>query len=301
MKKDERRKELYDLLGNLPSRSQPIFSKKLKEEEFTHYILEEWLLDLNGVDAVPAYFVKPINQEGPFPTILFNHSHGGNYVLGKDELIQGNHYLQNPAYAEELAKLGYAVLCIDAWGFGKRRGRTEGELFKEMLWKGQVLWGNMVYDSLRAIDYLTSRPDVDSNRIGTMGISMGSTMSWWISALDPRIKVCIDLCGLCDFHTLIESGGLDGHGIYFYVPNLLNHFTTSEINELIAPRPHLSLAGNYDRLTPSRGLDKIDQQLKAHYLELGTPEAWKLIRYNIGHFETADMRYEVKSFLEKWL
>ena len=62
----------------------------------------------------------------------------------------------------------------------------------------------------------------------------------------------------------------------------------------------MSLAGNYDRLTPSRGLDKIDQQLKAHYLELGTPEAWKLIRYNIGHFETADMRYEVKSFLEKW-
>ncbi|MBS4205636.1 dienelactone hydrolase family protein [Lederbergia citrea] len=301
MKAEARRKELYQLLGDLPPRSQPISSKKLKEEVFPHYILEEWLLDLNGVDAVPAYFVRLLKGEGPFPTILFNHSHGGNYVLGKDELIHGNHYLQDPPYAEEMAKLGYAVLCIDAWGFGKRRGRTESELFKEMLWKGQVLWGNMVYDGLRAIDFLFSRPDVDTHRIGTMGISMGSTMSWWLAALDPRIKVCVDLCGLCDFQTLIEAQGLDGHGIYYFVPNLLNHFTASDINALIAPRPHLSLAGNYDRLTPSRGLDIIDEQLKAVYKEHDAEDAWKLIRYNIGHFETGDMRVEIKSFLEKWL
>ncbi len=297
----EQRIELYNLLGDLPSKSQPISAKKLKEEALPHYIQEDWLLDLNGVESVPAYFIKPLKGEPPFPTILFNHSHGGNYELGKDELIKGNHYLQNPPYAEQLAKLGYAVLCTDAWGFGKRRGRTETELFKEMLWKGQVLWGNMVYDNLRAIDYLSSRSDVDSDRIGTMGISMGSTMSWWLAALETRIKVCIDLCGLCDFHTLIESQGLDGHGIYYFVPNLLNHFTTSDINSLIAPRPHLSLAGNYDRLTPAKGLDIIDEQLKKVYQEQNVSEAWQLKRYNIGHFETEDMRYEIISFLQKWL
>ena len=53
----------------------------------------------------------------------------------------------------------------------------ESEVFMEMLWKDQVLWGMMVYDSLRAVDYPTDCPDVDAARIGTLGISMGSTMA----------------------------------------------------------------------------------------------------------------------------
>ena len=56
-----------------------------------------------------------------------------------------------------------------------------------MLWHGQVMWGMMVYDSIRAVDYLVSRDDVDPGRIATMGISMGSTMAWWAAALDTRI------------------------------------------------------------------------------------------------------------------
>ncbi|MDC3418347.1 dienelactone hydrolase family protein [Aquibacillus salsiterrae] len=299
--KEQRREELYQLLGDLPPKSQPILAKKLIEEKYNHFIIERWTLDLNGEDNVPAYFIRPLHGQGPYPTILFNHSHGGYYELGKDELIKGNTYLQAPSYAEELTDMGYAVLAIDAWGFGSRRGRTESELFKEMIWKGQVLWGKMVYDSLRAIDYLDSRDDVDSSRIGTLGMSMGSTMSWWVAALDPRIKMCIDLCGLCDYDSLIESRGLDGHGIYYFVPGLLKHFSTSEINELISPRPHLGLAGNYDRLTPAKGLDKIDQHLSNVYQKEGAANAWKLKRYNIGHFETAEMRHEVKAFLKKWL
>ena len=51
------------------------------------------------------------------------------------------------------------------------------------------MWGMMVHDSLRAIDYLVGRPDIDPARIGTLGMSMGSTMAWWVAALDPRVKV----------------------------------------------------------------------------------------------------------------
>ena len=170
-----------------------------------------------------------------------------------------------------------------------------------MLWHGQVLWGMMLFDSLRAVDYLCSRADIDSRRIGTMGLSMGSTMAWWLAALDTRIKVCVDLCCLTDFQALIESRGLDGHGIYYYVPSLLKYFTTAEINALIAPRPHLSLAGNHDHLTPPAGLDRIDQELKVVYEELGCSDAWELKRYNVGHFETAEMRAAVLGFLDKWL
>jgi len=299
--KEARRRQLYKLLGDLPDRKRKISVSKIDEEKRASYVLEKLLLDLNGIEPVPAYFVYPRDKKGPFPAILYNHAHGGNYVLGKDELIYGREALQKPPYAEVLTQKGYCALCIDAWCFGERRGRTESETFKQMLWMGQVLWGMMVYDSLRAIDYLVSRPDVDASRLGTMGISMGSTMAWWVAALDTRIKVCIDICCLTDFQALIESRGLDGHGIYYYVPGLLKHFTTSDINKLIVPRPHLSLAGNFDRLTPPQGLDRIDAELKEAYAKENAEDAWKLVRYNTGHFETAAMRKEILSFLERWL
>lgn len=297
---ESRRQALYALLGDLPSRDRQVSARVVSSSQHESYFLEKIVLDLNGIEDVPAYFVRP-DTGGPFPAILYNHAHGDDYELGKDELLAGRGALQDPPYAQALASQGYAVLCIDTWCFGERRGRTESEVFKEMLWKGRVLWGMMVYDSLRAVDYLVSRLDVDSRRIGTMGISMGSTMAWWTAALDTRIKVCVDLCCLTDFESLIEARGLDGHGIYYYVPSLLKHFTAAEINALIAPRPHLGLAGNYDRLTPPAGLDRIDRELRGVYESQQAADAWQLKRYEIGHFETAQMRLEIMSFLMKWL
>jgi hypothetical protein len=299
--KEERRQQLYHLLGDLPDLSREISATKLAEEKRESYVLEKLLLDLNGMELVPAYFVRPHGHVGPLPAILYNHAHDGDYALGKDELLAGRDVLQSPPYAEELARKGYAALCIDAWAFGERRGRSESEIFKHMLWSGQVMWGMMVYDSLRAIDYLVSRPDVDAGRLGTMGISMGSTMAWWVAALETRMKVCVDMCCLTDFQALIDTRGLDGHGIYYYVPDLLKHFTTVQINALIAPRAHLSLAGDFDPLTPPAGLDRIDAQLREVYRAEGVPEAWRLVRYKIAHFETAAMRVETLSFLQRWL
>ena len=299
--KQQRRQQLYGLLGDLPDRDRPISAEKIGEEQCEAYVLEKLVLDLNGIEAVPAYFVYPHTLEGPLPVILYNHAHGGEYELGKDELILGCGVLQEPPYAEALTRQGYCALCIDTWAFGERRGRTESEIFKHMLWQGQVMWGMMVYDSLRAVDYLASRPDVDVERLGTIGISMGSTMAWWVAALDTRIKVCIDICCLTDFQALIGTRGLDGHGLYYYVPSLLKHFTTAQINALIAPRAHLGIAGNYDLLTPPDGLDRIDAELRLAYEEAGAPEAWRLSRYDVGHMETAAMRPEALKFLQLWL
>ncbi len=298
---EARRAELYSLLGDLPPRNRPISAALVASEERDQYTLEKLSLDLNSFESVPAYFVKPKNASGLLPTVLYNHSHGGNYVLGKDELLVGREYLQQPPYAEALARAGYAALCCDMWLFGERRGRTESELFKEMLWKGQVLWGMMVYDSLRAVDYLTTRGDVDAARIGTLGMSLGSTMAWWLAALDTRIKVCVDLCCLTDYQALIDTRGLDGHGIYYYVPRLLKHFTTAQINTLMAPRPHLALAGNLDPLTPRAGLDRIDEELRAVYEHMRAGNAWQLERSETGHYETALMRSQVLAFLKEWM
>jgi acetyl esterase/lipase len=298
---DLRRRELYETLGDLPDRNRPVGVTKVDEQRRDSYILEKISLDLNGLEAVPAYFVRPSRQSGPFPVVLYNHAHGGDFVLGKDELLTGRSALDRPPYAEALTARGYAALVIDAWGFGERRGRTQTELFKYMLWHGQVLWGMMVYDSLKAIDYLATRADVDLARLATVGLSMGSTMAWWLAALDERVKVCVDICCLTDFQALIDAQGLDGHGVYYYVPGLLKRFSTADINALIAPRPHLSLAGNYDRLTPPAGLDRVDAAMRRVYAELAAPEAWQLKRYDTGHFETAAMRAEILTFLARYL
>ena len=299
--KEARRRELYDLLGDLPDRARPVGAEIVGEEEHPHYLLEKLLLDLNGLEPVPAYLTRPKEIGGPLPVVLYNHAHGGEYEIGKEEFLHARGAIQHPPYAEALARMGYAGLCIDTWAFGERRGRSESAIFKQMLWEGRVMWGMMVFDNLRAIDYLVSRPDIDPARIGTLGLSMGSTMAWWTAALDTRVAACVDICCLTDFHALIESDGLDGHGIYYYVPKLLKHFTTGQINALIAPRAHLSLAGNYDRLTPRAGLDRLERELAHAYREAGAPEAWQMRRYEVGHLETAAMRAEALAFLRRWV
>jgi dienelactone hydrolase len=297
----QRRAQLYGLLGELPDRRRPIGGKKRREEERDGYLLETWDLDLNGMETVPAYLARPREIAGRVPGVLFDHSHGGGYKIGKQEFIDGRSYLQPVPYAKVLTDLGYVALCIDSWVFGERSHTTEADMFKAMLWRGQVLWGMMVYDGLRALDFLLEHPQVDPSRVGTLGMSMGSTMAWWLAALDERLKVTVDINCLTDFHALLARKALSLHGLYYYVPGLINHFTTAQINGLIAPRAHLGLAGLRDKLTPVEGLDAIDRELQQTYAALGHPERWKLLRYDVEHQETPEGRLEIIAFLKRFL
>lgn len=301
MEQELRRRELYSLMEDLPARDRPIRVLQREIRPTEKYVLEKVVLDLNGIENVPAYFVKPTGAKGKLPTILYNHWHGGQYQKGKDGLILASAKAPPKPYAEVFTEMGYAALCIDHWAFGERSTRSEGDIFKDMLWHGRVMWGMMVYDSLRAIDYLISREDVDSDRLGTLGMSMGSTMAWWVAALDERVKVCVDICCLTDFDALMEANNLSGHGVYYFIPGLVKHFSAAEINALIVPRAHLGLAGNLDTLTPPRGLDRIDAALRKAYAEVGAPERWKLVREDVGHQETESMRREIVAFLGKWM
>lgn len=296
-----RRRQLYELLGDLPPRERPLRAETLAVEERPGYVLETLALDLNGREAVPAYFIRPRTASGPLPAVVYHHSHGGDYARGKKELTDGRDYLSQPPYADFLAAEGICALCIDAWCFGERATRSEMDTFKLMLWQGQVLWGMMVYDALRATEYLRSRTEVDAQRVGACGMSMGSTMAQWTAALDEQVRVCVDLCCLTDYQALIDAQGLGEHGIYYYVPSLLKHCTAAQLNALIAPRPHLSLAGEYDPLTPAVGLDRIDTELRTVYAGQGAAEHWRLLRYPVAHQETPAMREQVRAFLRRYL
>jgi dienelactone hydrolase len=296
-----RRARLYEMMGDLPDRQRPIEATKRGEEEKDGYVLESWVLDLNGLEPVPAYLARPKGLCHQTQGVVFDHSHGGGYDIGKKEFVEGRSYMQPVPYAKALTDEGYVALCIDHWCFGERSHTTELDTFKGMLWQGQVLWGMMVYDSIRALDWLLTRGDVDGSRVATLGMSMGSSMAQWLGALDDRVKVTVDICCLTEYHTLLAEKGLEGHGIYNYVPGLLKEFTASDVNALIAPRAHLGLAGTKDALTPLAGLDIIDRELKAAYAEAGHPERWRLLRYDVGHQETAEGRQEILAFLRSHL
>src|SRR5689334_17111410 len=112
------RQKLYSLLGDLPPRDRPIAARTVRRERWAGGVLEKLLLDLNGIESVPALFLRPEGDER-VPVVLYNHAHGGDYALGKDELICPREGLQRPPWGEALLGLGVASLCIDAWAFGE--------------------------------------------------------------------------------------------------------------------------------------------------------------------------------------
>src|SRR5690349_6785191 len=112
------RGELYSLLGDLPDRNRPIIAAAVSVEEGPSYILEKLVLDVNGLEPAPAWFIRPKRLDRPAPAVLYNHAHGGDYALGKDEFLRGRPELCAPPWAETLAGLGFCGLCMDMWVFG---------------------------------------------------------------------------------------------------------------------------------------------------------------------------------------
>ena len=289
-------------MGDLPWNHRPGEPRVVSKEEHDTYTLERLVLDLNGVEAVPAILLVPKKRKEKAPGLLYIHWHGGMYDLGKEQLLRGVD--AQPAYAPVVAEKGIVTLAIDSWCFGERKHEhdgSEGEqtAFKLMLWRGQVLYGMMMFDEFRAMDYLAGRPEVDASRLGAFGMSMGSTKAWWLAALDPRVKVCMDVCCLTDYEELIRTHGLKEHGIYYYVPALLKHFQAAEINELIVPRAHLSVNGRKDPLTPAAGVEKIRDYLMPLYAKYGKEADCRVELFDCAHVELPEMRRIILEWMDR--
>lgn len=299
----KRREDLWALLGELPRRKKPA-GKLLKTEKRDGFTLEHLELDLNGLEAVPAYLLLPDRRPKKAPALLYIHWHGGDYDVGKEELFRGTRGLK--PMAPVVAEKGIVALAIDSWCFGQRQKDKDGragelDAFKLMLWQGRVLFGMMLFDEWQALNYLCGRPEVDAERLGVFGMSMGATKAWWLAALDPRVKLCVDLCCLTDFEELIKIKNLKGHGIYYYVPRLLQHFQTSDINELIVPRPRLSLNGKKDLLTPPAGVEKVRDHVYPLYAKYGKKEDCRIELFDCGHEELPEMRKLILEWLDRYL
>ena len=310
-KRHEIRATAIQLLRKLPPRPKLPVVKTVLKEDRGDYLLEKFEFDNNAGATVPGYVLLPKQAKGKSPAILYCHWHGGQYEIGKEELFQAKHTPETPGPA--LAKRGFVVLGIDSYCFGERNGRgpggpadkgNPGELSasKFNLWVGRTLWGMIVRDDQMALDYLASRPEVDANRIGAMGMSMGATRTWWLMALDERIKAGVPICCLTRYQSIIKNELLKAHGIYYYVPNLLNHFDTEAIIALIAPRPVLFLDGDKDGTSPVDGIHEIERAVRPVYELYGKTDNFQSIVYpGQGHLYTPEMWQKTLSFLDQTL
>jgi len=305
------RAELWQLLGKLPPRPKRLAVQTLTREDRGDFFLEKFQFDNGAGDTVPGYLLLPKTALKKSPAILYCHWHGGQYDVGKEELFRTN-AVPVPA-GPALVKRGFVVLAVDACCFGERNGKGPsgpsekggaGEMSasKFNLWVGRTLWGMMLRDDLIALDYLCSRPEVDARRVGVTGISMGATRTWWLMALDERLKAGVAICCLTRYQDLIATESLRSHGIYYFVPGLLNQFDTEAVVALAAPRALLFQSGELDASSPVAGIKAIESKVSKLYQLHGVPEHFQSIIYpGVGHRYTPEMWEKTVAWLEAHL
>jgi len=273
------------------------------------YRIERITYEVQPGEPVGAFLLIPdgVSREQPAPGIAVWHQHNGEYHLGKSEPagLAGNP-MHHTAVA--LVKEGYVVLCPDALCFEDRQdptGKLQGndyerfEFLRQVVRSRSLAWKNIL-DMKRAIDYLGGRPEVVTASLGCYGHSMGSTHSWLVGPLEPRLKCVIGNCCLPTYDA-IEANHLI-HCFPNFVPGWKTHGDTPEIVALIAPRAlHLNF-GEEDPGTPityaRHGLENIEKA----YRESGVPEKFTYyIEPGAGHVLTATMWEHVKTTFEKYL
>lgn len=305
------RAQLKQTLGQLPPRPKVPKVETVSREDRGDYALEKFRFDNGAGATVPGYLLLPKNAPAKSPAILYCHWHGGQYDIGKEELFRTNALPEPPGPA--LARRGFVVLGVDAYCFGERNGQGPGgpaekggagelSASKFNLWLGRSLWGMIVRDDLMALDYLCLRPEVDATRVGVTGISMGATRTWWIMALDDRPRTGVAVACLTRYQDLILTQGLKYHGIYYFVPGMLNHFDTEAVVALAAPRPMLFMTGDQDFGSPVAGIQEIERRVRPVYRLYGAEAEFENVIYpGLGHVYTPEMWHKTQAWLERRL
>jgi dienelactone hydrolase len=309
--KKEIRARLWELLGALPPRPTKPVVKTLSREDRGDYVLDKVEFDNGAGEQVPGHFLLPKGGSAPHPAILYCHWHGDEYSIGKEEIFQKAHTPEAPG--PMFARRGYVVIAIDAPCFGERNGKgpggskalgSDGEstASKFNLWLGRTLWGMIVRDDLMALDYLTSRPEVDPGRIGVTGISMGATRTWWMMALDDRPKTAVPMACMTRYQNLIAHESLSAHGIYYFVPGMLRHFDTEAVIACAAPRPMLFMTGDQDAGSPADGVVAIGEAVKPVYRLYERESSFQNILYpGISHACTPVMWEKLQAWMDRQL
>jgi len=247
-------------LTRTPERT-PLNAKVLRTHDLGDYVLENVIFYSRPETPVPANIYLPKTPPGRrLPAVLS--------VLGH-WLGDGKAAEQNQILAQKLVQLGFLVMTYDAIGHGERndRGNTHHHAGYSLLPLGETIAGWMVWDSIRAADYLQSRPDVDPQRIGIAGNSGGGLNTLFTSALDSRFRAAVVAGYVFEFQSWMKYGG--SHCTCVYLPGLSRSMEWFEIAGLTAPRPLLMLQGARDSIFPRTSARRAGRATEALYSILG--------------------------------
>ncbi|MEK5238897.1 alpha/beta hydrolase family protein [Paenibacillus sp. FSL L8-0470] len=248
-------------LGGFPERPaqlQPILMERTVCNGYTRERIE--ITTYEGL-RMPLYLLIPEQPlSSPAPAVLAIHGHG----YGSREITalqpDGSDREGDPGlhkdFAVSLVKRGFVVAAPELLGFGDRRlveDLTSGEpgrnscfrLSSALLMAGQTMAGYRIYETMRALDYLQTREEVRSNRIGIMGISGGGLVAGFTAALDERIA-CAVVSGYAN--TFADSILTRNHCLDNYIPAILLEAEMPDLLGLIAPRGLFLESGDADHL-----------------------------------------------------
>jgi dienelactone hydrolase len=278
----ELRAKLLELLGEFPEKT-PLRPQTLETREYPTYRREKFIFESRPGLVVVGYLLTPSTGRGPHATMVCvpGHGRGVDDIVGIDE--NGNDRTDKPGYQHDFAiqvvEHGLAAVAIEPMAFGCRRDPiTERKGPRETacqpsagsaLLLGQTMIGWRVWDVMRTIDWIATRPELDAKRVGCMGISGGGTCTQFASALDLRIKVAFISGYLNTFRDSIMSVS---HCIDNYVPGILKWAENYDVASLIAPRPLFSEGGNRDPIFPVHATRESFARVKKVYEIFGASD-----------------------------
>lgn len=288
------------VMGSMPpeSRKVPLDLKIEGEETLTKVIRKKISFAVEKDDRVTAYLLLPSELKGKAPAMLCLHQ---TAALGKGEPA-GAGGVKNLHYALELAERGYVTLAPDYPNFGDYKIDVYARGYASATMKG--IWNHM-----RAVDLLQALKEVDGDRIGCIGHSLGGHNSLFVAAFDPRIKVIVTSCGFNSFFKYYK-GDLTGWSHKGYMPRIARMyerdpakmpFDFTEVLAVLAPRAVFINAPLKDANFEVSGVRDCVAAAGPVYRLLEATENLKAIYPDVGHDFPFDARLQAYSFIERHL
>lgn len=302
---------LWNNLGKLPE-PVPLNTETTESVDCGEYIRERVLLDTTPWDTIPAYVLVPkdIAPGERRSAILAAHGHGDgkSEIAGVDERWRDREGDPNHDYARQFARRGYVVIAPDWRGFGERRSPAQWTRasrdgcnvnYMAYGYFGFHLLTLQVWDGMRCIDYLETRADVDPDRIGCAGLSFGGTMTTYVSALDPRVRVaCISGYLSTVAHDAITLRGNGNFCGAQYSPGLLSIGDIPDVACLIAPRPLIAEMGTQDTCFVIDDAQSAYRQVERLYQAIGAERCIASDVFEGGHIFSGRKSFD---WFAKWL
>lgn len=241
----------------------------------------------------------PKNQKAPAPTILYLCGHS---QMKGDGVSYGNK-TGYQHWGSWFARNGYVCFIIDSVQLGEIQGLHNGTSQADVWWwnsRGYSPAAAEAWNSIRALDYLETRPEVDKTRLGVTGRSGGGAYSWALAALDERIKVACPTAGITDLQNHVVDGCISGHCPCMYMVNTYR-WDYAQMAALVAPRPLLICNTDNDGIFPLDGVNRLYAKVRRVYQLEQAGEKLGLLITPGPHKDTEDLQVPVMRWFNKWL